>query len=74
MGIKTRFSSMGGDATGGGEPRPTISDAWSYTTRTNEAGKEVRTLYFYNNAIGGDVVKVPYGYTELQDYSYSSTE
>ena len=69
MGIKTRFSSMGGDATGGGEPRPTIPDAWSYTTRTNEAGKEVRTLYFYNNAIGGNVVKVPYGYTELQDYS-----
>ena len=72
MGIKTRFSSMGGDATGGGEPRPTISDAWSYTTRTNEAGKEVRTLYFYNNAIGGNVVKVPYGYTELQDYYYST--
>ena len=72
MGIKTRFSSMGGDATGGGEPRPDIPDAWSYTTRTNEAGKEVRTLYFYNNAIGGDVVKVPYGYTKLQDYSYST--
>lgn len=72
MGIKTRFNPMGGDATGGGEPRPTIPDAWSYTTRTNEAGKEVRTLYFYNNAIGGNVVKVPYGYTELQDF-YSST-
>ena len=69
MGIKTRFNPMGGDANGGGEPRPSIPDYWSYTTRTNEAGKEVRTLYFYNNATGGNEVKVPYGYTELQDYS-----
>lgn len=73
MGIKTRFNPMGGDANGGGEPRPSIPDYWSYTTRTNETGKDVRTLYFYNNTLAGnEQVTVPYGYTELQDYVSST--
>ena len=61
MGIKTRFNPMGG-----GENEN--FDAWLYTTRVDANGRNIKTLYFYNNSIGGDVVKVPRKKTELQDY------
>lgn len=75
MGIKRPFSSrmlMSGYDLGAEPIADVMNPPWKYVNRINESGYEVRTLYHYNNAYGGEEVTVPYGYTELQDYQSST--